>query len=136
MLFPPGADTQKMSKHELMRNFRSLIEETVDILNMDQACQEKIKQINQHIDDGEETVELSLLEEMLELYYKQLEFQEEYFMAKDTVRNFKKDLTNISDFLLNNERKIKNSFKDKIWKPEKYNFNRKNPMCENIRQFS
>lgn len=72
---------------------------------------------------------------MLELYYKQLEFQQEYFMAKDTVRNFKKDLTNISDFLLKNESKIKSSFKEKIWKPEKYNFNRKNLMCENIRQF-
>ena len=120
----------------MMRSYKGLIEEAVEVLTKDQACLDKIKQLNMQIDDGDETAELNSLEEMLELYYQQLQFQQEYFLAKDTVKNFKKDLTNISDFLLKNESRVKSSVKQKIWKPEKYNFNRRNAMCDNIRQFT
>ena len=68
-----------------MRQYKKLIEKCVEILILDNECQEKIEQISINIDDGNIQPELQLLEEMLNLYHHQKEFTEENFSAKKAI---------------------------------------------------
>ena len=129
--------SKKMSRHELMRQYKKLIEKCVEILILDNECQERIEQISINIDEGNVQPELQLLEEMLNLYHHQKQFTEENFSAKEAIGMFRKVNDSISIFIAKNETKVKgNKQKNKIWRPEKYNFNKRNEMCDNIRFYS
>ena len=65
-----------MQRHELMRQYKKLIDKCVEIIIQDNECLEKIEQITIKIDNGSIQPELQLLEEMLNLYNHQKEFNE------------------------------------------------------------
>ena len=114
-----------------------MVEKCVEILVLDNECQEKIEQISINIDDGNIQPERQLLEEMLSLYHHQKRFSEENFSARPAIGVFRKVNDSISSYIVKNETKVKgNKQKNKIWRPEKYNFNKRNEMCDNIRFYS
>ena len=79
----------------------------------------------------EDNPEEHSLEEMLIMHRKRKEFDDINFLTGEAMKTFKTENQRIARFIVQNERVIGND-KVKIWKPEKYNFNRRNPMCENI----
>lgn len=76
-----------------------------------------------------------LLEDMLQLFYREKDFDYENFSCDKAIKDFRVDNGSISSFIARNQSMNKAEAK-KIWKPEKYNFNRKNPMCDFIRKYN
>ena len=76
-----------------------------------------------------------LLEDMLQLFYREKDFDYENFSCDKAIKDFRVDNGSISTFIARNQSMNKAEAK-KIWKPEKYNFNRKNPMCDFIRKYN
>jgi len=68
------------------------------------------------------------------MHRKRKEFDDANFMTVEAMKKFKDENLRIAGFITKNEKAIGNDVK--IWKPEKFNFNRRNPMCENIQKFA
>mmetsp|Transcript_6162 Transcript_6162/g.9933 ORF Transcript_6162/g.9933 Transcript_6162/m.9933 type:complete len:126 (-) Transcript_6162:27-404(-) len=124
-----------MSKRELQNELNDLIQQRKAVEHELAQINEKIEHINNNIEEGEENPELYLIEEMLTLFHKQKEFDIENFSAREAVKQFRNDNVDIANFIARNQTTSAQDLKKKIWKPEKYNFNRKNAMCEFIRKF-
>jgi hypothetical protein len=75
-----------------------------------------------------------MISEMLNIQLKQKEFDVENFSSELSVKLFTRQNTQISQFVAHN--KSKGGNQKKIWMPEKYNFNRKTPMNEILRNFN
>ena len=101
----------------------------------DMKLQDKIDQINKFVEDLEQNPEMFLLEDMLQLFYREKDFDYENFSCDKAIKDFRVDNGSISTFIARNQSMNKAEAK-KIWKPEKYNFNRKNPMCDFIRKYN
>jgi len=126
-----------MSKNELLRKFKDTIRNTIITLEQDNLYKEKIDQININIDEGEERPENYSIEGMIMKFYENKQFVKENFTTKQSIDKFKEECRSISEFLRINQQGMKAgqgaNNKNKIWKPDKIVFSRKNPLSEIFR---
>ena len=66
---------------------------------------------------------------------KRRDFDEVNFLQGNEVKNFKNENQKVASFIQKSSSMVGSASKT-LWKPDKYNFNRKNPMCENIQKFA
>ena len=96
---------------------------------------DKVKALKKLIYDFVDNPEEHSLEEMLIMHRKRKEFDDINFLTGDAMKKFRNENQRIAGFIAKNETTV-GVERLKIWKPEKYNFNRRNPMCENIQKYA
>tara|TARA_B110000285_G_C15114659_1_gene613330 strand:+ start:2218 stop:2427 length:210 start_codon:yes stop_codon:yes gene_type:complete len=69
------------------------------------------------------------------MHRKRKEFDDINFLTGDAMKKFRGENRRIAGFIAKNETSVGGE-RLKIWRPEKYNFNRRNPMCENIQKYA
>lgn len=117
----------KPRKQKMVWDMKHAVEESM--------LKEKIKLVRKQLAEFQDNPEEHSIEEMLIMNRKRKDFDNLNFLTGDAVKNFKNENQKVASFLQKSSSMVGSTTK-KLWKPDKYNFNRKNAMCENIQKFA